>query len=89
MLMFKPLLLGVLLNVATTADVVPPSGGSYVMTRLSIAAGGLRTGLSGSYSLINTNGQSIAGRATGGSYVLDAGFHRRAMADQLFKNGFE
>ena len=70
----------------------PPSGGTYVLTKQVIAAGGNRSS-GGSYQLVGTLGQNTAGRANAGGYQLQIGFHGAAsnapLPDALFRSGFE
>lgn len=65
-----------------------PSGGSYVMRKQVIAAGGT-TASGGSYVLAGTVGQNVVG-VVGASTAIEQGFHTRAsQPDELFQNGFE
>ncbi len=87
---------------ATTAStlvlaqsVTPPAGGTYVMQKHAIAAGGQRVS-GGSYVLTGTVAQASAGPlptdASGGTYRLAGGFHTAAAVprvDEVFRNGFE
>lgn len=70
----------------------PPSGGTYVLTKQVIAAGGNRSS-GGSYQLVGTLGQNTAGRANAGGYQLQIGFHGAAsnapLPDSIFRNSFE
>ena len=65
----------------------------YELHRARLAAGG-NSARGGSYHLVGTVGQAeAADRASGGTYTLSTGFHRRAGTvapdDRLFANGFE
>ena len=79
---------------ALAQSVPPPSGGTFVIQKQAIAAGGARAA-GGSYVLTGTVAQAAAGpvttEATGGSYRLAGGFHTTSapLPDALFKNGFE
>lgn len=68
------------------------SGGSFVMKKDVIAAGGQQASAPGTV-LVGTVGQSAAATATGGSYALTGGFHGPAtsavLPEALFSNGFE
>lgn len=70
----------------------PPSGGSYVLNKQVIAAGGNRS-TGGGYQLVGTLGQNAAGRANAGGYQLQIGFHGAAsnapLPDSIFRNSFE
>lgn len=79
---------------ALAQTVPPPTGGTYIIQKQAIAAGGARA-TGGSYVLTGTVAQAAAGpvptEATGGSYRLAGGFHTTAapQPDALFKHGFE
>jgi hypothetical protein len=87
------LIAGAISTLAFAQSVTPPAGGTYVIEKHAIAAGGqLASG--GSYVLAGTLAQATAGppaEATGGSYRLAGGFHAAATprADPIFRNGFE
>ena len=77
---------------ATPPTYAPPSGGTYVLNKQVIAAGGNRSS-GGSYQLVGTLGQNAAGRANAGGYQLQIGFHGAAsnapLHDSIFRNSFE
>ncbi|MBK9654668.1 MAG: hypothetical protein IPO66_04040 [Rhodanobacteraceae bacterium] len=91
--LFGAVLLGAcaLARAAPPTD-APPSGGSYVLNKQVIAAGGNRSS-GGSYQLVGTLGQNAAGRANAGGYQLQIGFHGAAsnapLPDSIFRNSFE
>lgn len=67
------------------------SGGTYILTKQSIAGGG-GTVAAAPYVAVVTLGQAAAGSASGGSFQLIGGFHpapEPAVAELLFKDGFE
>lgn len=84
----------VLLVAMIPASASAPAGGTYVMSRHVIAAGGGRV-TGGSVDLVGTVGQHEANAAVAaGPYHLLAGFHTpRAPVvpppDAVFKDGFE
>jgi hypothetical protein len=67
-----------------------PSGGSYRLTKQAIAGGGARSA-GGSYVLVATVGQSVAGQTDADGAVVQQGFHASdaATPDSLFSNSFE
>jgi hypothetical protein len=73
---------------AMAAD--PPAGGAYVLTKQAIAGGGGRAS-GGSYVLVATVGQSVAGQADAEPYVDQQGFHAgiAPQPDGLFADNFE
>jgi len=82
-------------TLALAQSVTPPAGGTYVIQKHAIAAGGQRVS-GGSYVLTGTVAQATAGplpaEATGGTYRLAGGFHTAAAVprvDEIFRNGFE
>lgn len=71
----------------TAADAM--RGDSYEIDMHVIAGGGDRT-QGGCFDLTATIGQAVIGRATGGEFVLQAGFWPAvARDDAIFLNGFE
>lgn len=82
------LALGIALVAPCAADA--PSGGAYQMKKQVIAAGGGHAS-GGSYALVATVGQSVAGQTDGDGAVVQQGFHASAAPrpDALFGNSFE
>ena len=77
-----------LVGVAST-HANPPAGGNYSVPKQAIAAGGAALS-GGSYTLVGTIGQSVAGETASSSTRLQQGFHAgQAGPDELFNNGFE
>jgi hypothetical protein len=79
---------GLLAPIALWADT--PSGGSYRLTKQAIAGGGARS-TGGSYTLVATVGQSVAGQTDEDGAVIQQGFHASITPkpDSLFSNSFE
>ena len=76
-------------GVAMPADA--PSGGSYVLRKQVVVAGGARSA-GGDYQLTATIAQPATGPASGGSYSLQQGFHAGAASAPdplLFNDNFE
>ncbi len=68
------------------------SGGTYTLTKQSIAGGGGAVAGAPNFTAVVTVGQAAAGAASGGSFQLISGFHpapEPAVIDVLFQNGFE
>jgi len=86
--------LAILLVVMIPADATAPAGGSFVMSKHVIAAGGGRV-VGGGLDLVGTVGQHEAqNTVSAGPYLLASGFHTpRApvvpLPDNLFRDGFE
>ena len=82
----------VLLLLVPLLGLAQSSGGTYVMKKDIIAAGGQQASAPGSV-LVGTVGQSAAGPATGGTYVLTGGFHgptsTAVRPEAIFRDGFE
>jgi len=80
-----------LLHNPSTA-VADSSGGTYTLTKQSIAGGGGAVAGAPNFTAVVTLGQAAAGAASGGSFQLISGFHPASeptVVDALFQNGFE
>jgi hypothetical protein len=75
-----------------TCAVAQSSGGTFTLTRQSIAGGGNRV-QGAPYDAIVTIGQAAAGAQSGGTFQLIGGFHVPAAVtpapDAVFKDDFE
>lgn len=67
-----------------------PSGGDYVLTKQVLAGGGGHAS-GGSYALVVTVGQSVAGQTDAEPYIKQQGFHAglAPRPDSLFTDSFE
>lgn len=67
-----------------------PSGGAYRISKQALAGGGARS-TGGSYVLVATVGQTVAGQTDGDGALIQQGFHVAAAPrpDQLFNDSFE
>ena len=87
--------IGTLVLVLFTAGVFAaqpsvPRGSDFEIVSSVIAGGGVSTAAEGCFVLDATLGQPVVGRASGGDFVLDAGFWMQSPRDEhIFSNGFE
>lgn len=84
-----PLILAQCLCLAAPSWAEAPAGGAYRINKQVIAGGTRSTG--GSYVLVATVGQSVAGQTDGDGAVIQQGFHAAAAPrpDHMFNDSFE
>lgn len=86
--------LAALLSITIHAHAADPSpqqrGDNFEIVSSVIAGGGVSTAAEGCFVLDATLGQPVVGRASGGDFVLEAGFWMQSPRDEMiFRNGFE
>jgi hypothetical protein len=85
-----PLILAQCLWLAAPSWAEAPSGGTYRISKQALVGGGARS-TGGSYVLVATVGQSVAGQTDGDGALIQQGFHAAAAPrpEHLFNDSFE